>query len=180
MDCAAGAVFAERTATLKAEENRLAEKAYSSLYSEETVWKMDRLPDEFFHQKSVIYIQCGKDEDKLVFNMSSSKRIPACDNQFRKPCVVLTSDEDKCEVLKYISLSSQLDTDESLFRNELRSFLAGICTIKQLVEIWPEGKGYCSDFIVPPVKKNLPSIHVLKIKQMFDEMKSGVKEVQGE
>jgi hypothetical protein len=165
-------VFKARKATLAKESNALAFLAYENLYPLSIQVKMEALPPEFFQQTSTMFILCpGKNESKIQVNLTSSKRIAAHDNEWKRPCWQLAEGSKTiARVKKLVADSTKLDNDKHTFKTELAKFLRQITTVKKLQDAWPEGLPYYKN-LAPAKVENPPAIIPDNINEMILSMR---------
>lgn len=156
--------FKTRTENLDKRKEDFAEMAYSKLYPEEIVSKMNKLPNNFFLEKSAISVfNNGYFEFKFI--MKQPRKVSfedACNN--RRPRFEAGADTIFSKIKKDIL---RLEDDIRVLADKLFNFLFSINTDKQLREQWPEGKKFYEQFLTKAPSKNLPSVQVTEINDLI-------------
>jgi hypothetical protein len=164
--------FAARREAIKQESNRLAELAYSHLYPADVQAKMNALPVEFFSQTSTIFAYLPGNGDSVNLDLISSRRVGACDREWRRPAYYLVTGSAVTEcVVKLKADRGQLAQDVNTFKSELRRFLAGITTVKKLKEVWPEGEEFYKHLLGDDAPKNALAVRPETINALIGSMK---------
>lgn len=155
--------FQKRELALKLENDALAMLVYDQLYPTDIQHQMGKLPDEFFKQTSIIYVQrttSCRESDLVRLDLISSRKISARDNEWKRPlweCSVvdnaITARIDKLMVKR-----RALENDQKNLRDSVRIMLKGITTMKRLAEEWPGGEKYYKDQLPTQPVVNLPAM----------------------
>lgn len=164
--------LSKRAEWLKRESSALAGLVYDRIYQPIEQTQMSVLTDGFFYERSEIYVQLPKSlksGDRILLNLTSSKRIAAKHNCYREPC--WKCEEDNAVVRRILNYSDKLQKykdDEQELRSSIRRMLAGIMTVKRLEEEWPQGLPYYQNKKPMPPTKNVPAIRGTDITKMME------------
>lgn len=171
---ATNSTLEKREKALVKESNNLAVLVYERLYPPEIQAQMAKLPDEFFHQESIIYVYPkanSRSDEIIMLNLTSSRKISARDHEWHRPKWIIDGIENAItkRIQTLSEKRSKLSLDRDRLRSSIRTMLRGIHTVKQLREEWPDGEAYYKLFS-PAHVKNLPAVRGADVNEMILSM----------
>lgn len=128
-----------------------------------------------FLNKLAIYInqrESGQSKELIELTLSSSKKVSALDNQWKRPRYEMKDVESSTarRINALIKNCNRLELDEDNLRISIRTLLRGINTLKRLREEWPDGEAYYKSFIPAAPTKNVPAVRGTDIMRMISEL----------
>lgn len=163
----------KRDAFLAKESDELAVLVYDRLYLPTEQEMMNKLPAEYFHQKSEIYVkQPGMkyDSDKITLTLKSSRKISARDYEYRRPSWDIKTGEENAVTIRIDKLVAgriKFNKDKDLLTAKITAMLSGINTVKRLQEEWPEGSEFYKNLTPSKPTINLPSVRGADISKLI-------------
>lgn len=132
-------VFADRNAEIKAREDKLAKEAFCVLYPLEIQKQMDKLPDGFFAQSTVVYIVFPEADKsrrgaRIPIRMTSSKKISADDRYgYEKPVLKFAENVPLSDdIRKLIADKEKLEEDINTFFSLLLEVIDSLVDLEDM------------------------------------------------
>ncbi len=167
----------DRLKQLETERNALAEIIYNAVYPADIQAAMAKLPDTFFVENANMrFMLDGKHEHDVTLN--SSRKVGAVHSyRYNSPLLeVSTTNAMGQRFLAYTTARKQYYDDRIKLRDAMEALLAGISSIKKLLEVWPEGRAYYAAYLDGPLP-NAPTVTATAVIAMMAEMGGTVQPV---
>jgi hypothetical protein len=155
--------FKDRKLAALKRRNEFAEKIYVAAFGEPMIRRMNRLPKGWLKITSTIGARLGGKD--FYHDTKHEYRIPAPSNyqvasfDSRHP---LTIEHEQIE-----ADAAAMKTEESQLCSQIDAVLWSANTAKQLIEIWPEIKGFAEKILAMPTPVQLPAIKLDTLNLML-------------
>lgn len=158
---------------------KLADQVYRSFVTAEQEDVMKSLPHGFFNTKEGVRVAFYIDlEDERQFRgcishtlcFSDQKRIPA---NLSYGHVTVTNAELYKQAAQLQKMRIEIENKEDYLYEQLKRLLLSAKTVKKLIEIWPEGKGFIPEEALNPAPtSDLPAVIVANVTSLLMQAKS--------
>lgn len=157
--------LAERTTALSNAQYALADDVYSFIVGPHKK-AISALPDGFMCERESIGVAMGNKGYRNYLSFRDGvRRVPANDRHNIEEDSALFREWDRIN-----KLSDTLSQDEKTLKLTTRGFLAGVNTMKQLVEAWPGSVEFLDG--INTASCLLPTAQAIDLKDMIDHLKA--------